>query len=100
MTQYCSIIDTHHKIIQIIPENQINLIDDLIKFIKSNKTKSLQYLTSKLIYIEYLHILLKYIPSERLDNAKHYRPNRPLKNLDPEWMWNCQDIFSSASIKN
>jgi hypothetical protein len=88
MTQYCSIIDTHNKIIQIIPENQINLIDDLIKFIKSNKTRSLQYLTSKLIYIEYLHILLKYMP------------NRPLKNYDPEWMWNCQDIFSSSSIKN
>jgi hypothetical protein len=88
MTQYCSIIDTHNKIIQIIPENQINLIDDLIKFIKSNKTRSLQYLTSKIIYIDYLNILLEYIP------------NRPLKNYDPEWMWNCQDIFSSASIKN
>ena len=88
MTQYCSIIDTHNKIIQIIPENQINLIDDLIKFIKSNKTRSLQYLTSKIIYIDYLNILLEYLP------------NRPLKNYDPEWMWNCQDIFSSASIKN
>ena len=88
MTQYCSIIDTHNKIIQIIPENQINLIDDLIKFIKSNKTKSLKYLTSKIIYIDYLNILLKYLP------------NRPLKNYDPEWMWNCQDIFSSACIKN
>ena len=73
MTQYCSIIDTHNKIIQIIPENQINLIDDLIKFIKSNKTKSLKYLTSKIIYIDYLNILLKYLP------------NRPLKNYDPEW---------------
>jgi hypothetical protein len=88
MTQYCSIIDTHNKIIQIIPENQINLIDDLIKFIKSNKTKSLKYLTLKIIYIDYLNILLKYLP------------NRPLKNYDPEWMWNCQDIFSSACIKN
>ena len=73
MTQYCSIIDTHNKIIQIIPENQINLIDDLIKFIKSNKTKSLKYLTLKIIYIDYLNILLKYLP------------NRPLKNYDPEW---------------
>ena len=86
MSQHCSIIDTHNKIIKIIPENQKKLIDELINFIKIQEIKPLKYLTSKIIYVSYLHILLKYLP------------NRILRNSDPEWMWNCQEIFSSSIL--
>jgi hypothetical protein len=86
MSQYISIIDTHNKIIKVIPKNQIKLITDLSNFIKKLDTTQEKYLICKSIYVSYLHILLQHIPK------------RQLKNSDPEWMWNCQYIFSSSTI--
>jgi hypothetical protein len=86
MSKYRSIIITHTNMINLIPENQIKLITDLINFIKKIQTRSENYLSSKSIYRTYLHIILQHLP------------RRPLKNSDPEWMWKCQEVFSSSEI--
>jgi hypothetical protein len=86
MSQSLSIIDTHKAIINVVPENQKQLLDDLSKFItKLEKEKRLQkYYTEKHVYVSYLHVLLTHLP------------NRQLKNSDPSWMWDCQEVFSSC----
>jgi hypothetical protein len=86
MTQFRSIIDTHNQMIRVIPENQKHLITDLSNFMKELETTSEKYLTSKQIYTSYLQVLLEHMP------------NRPLKNADPLWMWNCQEVFSYSTI--
>lgn len=86
MTHYRSIIDTHNEIIKVIPETKRELIADLNKFIDLLQTKSLKYLTTRHNYVSYLKVLLKHLP------------NRPLKISDPEWMWNCQEVFSSSEL--
>ena len=86
MTQFRSIIDTHNQMIRVIPENQKHLITDLTNFINKLETTTEKYLTSKQVYTNYLHVLLAHMP------------NRPFKNADPLWMWNCQEVFSYSSI--
>jgi hypothetical protein len=87
MTQYRSIIDTHNEMIKVIPENKNQLIDDLNEFIDSLKNQKENKLKTKEIYTSYLHVLLKHIPK------------RALKNSDPDWLWNCQEIFSYSVIQ-
>jgi len=72
--------------IKVIPETQRELISDLIKFINTLLKRPQKYLIERHNYISYLNVLLKHLP------------NRPLKLLDPEWMWNCQEVFSSSEI--
>jgi hypothetical protein len=86
MTQFRSIIDTHNQMIRVIPENQKHLITDLTNFINKLETTTKKYLTSKQVYTSYLQVLLAHMP------------NRPLKNADPLWMWNCQEVFSYSTI--
>jgi hypothetical protein len=86
MTQFRSIIDTHNQMIRVIPENQKHLITDLTNFINKLETTTKKYLTSKQVHTSYLQVLLAHIP------------NRPLKNADPLWMWNCQEVFSYSTI--
>ena len=85
MTQFRSIIDTHNEMLKVIPENKIQLTSDLIEFINKLKTNSKNY-NKKYIYSDYLRVMLKHIP------------NRPLKLSDPDWMWNCQEVFSNSTI--
>lgn len=86
MTQYRSIIDTHNEIIKVIPETQRELTADLIKFINTLQKRPQKYLMERHNYVSYLNVLLKHLP------------NRPLKLSDPDWMWNCQEVFSSSEI--
>ena len=85
MTQFRSIIDTHNEMLKVIPENKNQLIFDLIEFINKVETNSKNF-TKKYIYSDYLRVLLKHIP------------NRPLKLSDPDWMWNCQEVFSNSTV--
>jgi hypothetical protein len=86
MTQFRSIIDTHNEMLKMIPENKKQLLCDLIQFINKVKMYPVCKLTTKHIHSDYLRVLLKHIP------------NRPLKLSDPDWMWNCQEVFSSSII--
>jgi adenylate kinase len=86
MTHYRSIIDTHNQMIKVIPETQRELIADLIKFINTLQKRPSKYLMERHNYVSYLNVLLKHLP------------NRPLKFSDPDWMWNCQEVFSSSEI--
>ena len=85
MTQFRSIIDTHNEMLKVIPEYQKQLRSDLIEFI-NNQVTNTKIFTKKYIYSDYLRVMLKYIP------------NRPLKLSDPDWMWNCQEVFSNSTI--
>ena len=40
MTQFRSIIDTHNEMLKVIPENQKQLISDLIEFTNKLKTNT------------------------------------------------------------
>jgi hypothetical protein len=72
--------------LKMIPENKNQLIFDLIQFINKLEMYSKNILTTKCVHSDYLRVLLKHIP------------NRPLKLSDPDWMWNCQEVFSSSII--
>jgi len=88
MSKYRSIIETHNEILKVIPTDKRELISDLNRFIdalQKNKTPKI-YLVTKPIYNDYLRILWKHVP------------NRPLKLSDPDWIWNCQEVFSSSVI--
>lgn len=88
MAKYRSIIETHNEMLKVIPQNKRELISDLNEFIDQlQTTKNPQiYLATKLIYNSYLRVLWKHVP------------NRPLKLSDPDWIWNCQEVFSSSVI--
>jgi hypothetical protein len=64
----------------------MQLISDLIKFINTLQKRPSKYLIERHNYVSYLNVLLKHLP------------NRSLKLSDPEWMWNCQEVFSSSEI--
>ena len=89
MSQSLSIVDTHNAIINVVPETQKQLLDDLCNFIsKLNEEKRPQkYYTEKHVYVSYLHVLLRHLPK------------RQLKKSDPNWMWDCQEVFSSSFNK-
>jgi hypothetical protein len=72
-----SIFKTHSKILGVIPTTEQSLIYDLKTFVHKTKDSD-----KKHAYTDYLRVLLKYMPP------------RPLKNSDPHWMWDCQEIFS------
>ena len=86
MTQFRSIIDTHNEMLKVIPENKIQLTSELIEFINKLKTNTKNF-NKKYIYSDYLRVLLKHMP------------NRPLKLADPDWMWDCQEVFSNSIIQ-
>jgi hypothetical protein len=88
MAKYRSIIETHNEMLKAIPQNKRELISDLNEFIDQlQTTKNPQiYLATKSIYNSYLRVLWKHVP------------NRPLKLSDPDWIWNCQEVFSSSVI--
>ena len=88
MAKYRSIIETHNEMLKVIPQNKRELISDLNEFIDQlQTTKNPQiYLATKSIYNDYLRVLWKHVP------------NRPLKLSDPDWIWNCQEVFSSSVI--
>ena len=89
MSQPLSIIDTHKAIINVVPENQNHLLDDLCNFITKLKEEKRpeKYYTEKHVYVSYLHVLLRHLPKRQLNNS------------DPSWMWNCQEVFSSSFNK-
>ena len=84
-----SIIDAHKEIIKVIPEKQKALICDLHVFINKlqQETRRPKYFTEKHVYVSYLDVLLEHLP------------RRPLLNSDPNWMWDCQEVFSKSFNK-
>ena len=86
MAKYCSIIETHNEMLKVIPTDKCKLIADLNYFINELQKikKNLMYLETKQIYTSYLRVLLRHVP------------NRPLQLSDPDWIWNCQEVFSSS----
>lgn len=88
MAKYRSIIETHNEMLKVIPTDKRELITDLNVFINQlQTTKDTQiYLKTKHIYSSYLRVLWRHVP------------NRPLKLSDPDWIWNCQEVFSSSVI--
>ena len=86
MAKYRSIIETHTEILKVIPENKSELIRDLNDFVNTLDKMIPNYVITRATYSSYLRGLLKHLP------------NRPLKLSDPEWMWNCQEVFSSSEI--
>ena len=89
MAKYRSIIDTHNEMLKIIPTDKRELITDLSEFIyKYCNNRPQIYLATRSIYSDYLRVLWKHVP------------NRPLKLSDPDWIWNCQEVFSSSEIES
>ena len=86
MAKYRSIIETHNEILKVIPENKSELIANLDQFVNTLDKMIPNYVITRAAYSSYLRVLLKHLP------------NRPLKLSDPEWMWNCQEVFSSSAI--
>jgi hypothetical protein len=86
MAKYRSIIETHNEILKVIPKNKSELIYDLEQFVNTLDKFVLNYLITRAAYSSYLRVLFKHLP------------NRPLKLSDPDWMWNCQEVFSSSII--
>lgn len=86
MAKYRSIIETHDEILKVIPENKRGLIADLDQFVNTLDKMIPNYVITRAVYSSYLRVLLKHLP------------NRPLKLSDPDWMWNCQEVFSSSII--
>lgn len=86
MAKYRSIIETHDEILKVIPENKRGLIADLDQFVNTLDKMIPNYVITRAAYSSYLRVLLKHLP------------NRPLKLSDPDWMWNCQEVFSSSII--
>jgi hypothetical protein len=86
MAKYRSIIETHNEILKVIPFTHRELINDLDKFINELDNFVSNYLITRAVYSSYLRVLFKHLP------------NRPLKLSDPDWMWNCQEVFSSSEI--
>ena len=86
MAKYRSIIETHNEILKVIPENKSELIRDLNDSVNTLDKMIPNYVITRAAYSSYLRVLLKHLP------------NRPLKLSDPEWMWNCQEVFSSSII--
>jgi hypothetical protein len=86
MAKYRSIIETHNEILKVIPENKSELIRDLNDFVNTLDKMIPNYVITRATYSSYLRVLLKHLP------------NRPLKLSDPDWMWNCQEVFSSSII--
>ena len=86
MAKYRSIIDTHNEMLKVIPTDKRELIADLSEFIYKFCNKTPIYLATRSIYSDYLRVLWKHVP------------NRPLKLSDPDWIWNCQEVFSSSEI--
>jgi hypothetical protein len=86
MAKYRSIIETHNEILKVIPFTHRELIDNLDQFINTLDNFVPNYSITRAAYSSYLRVLLKHLP------------NRPLKLSDPDWMWNCQEVFSSCII--
>ena len=86
MAKYRSIIETHNEILKVIPKNKTELINDLDKFVNTLDNFVSNYLITRAAYSSYLRVLLKHLP------------NRPLKLSEPDWMWKCQEVFSSSII--
>lgn len=86
MSTPLSIIETHKAILNVIPLDKKQIINDLTTFINKleEQKRPPYYYTQKHVYIDYLHILLEHIPK------------RELVNSDPDWMWNCQEVFSNS----
>jgi len=78
-TMPLSILDTHTQMLGVIPDSKKLLIDELCVFVNAVQPR---HADKKYTYSDYLHILLNHIPQ------------RPLTNKDPEWMWDCQEVFS------
>ena len=74
-----SILETHVQILGVIPASKTQLIDQLCAFVNTVQPR---HADKKYTYSDYLHILLNHIPQ------------RPLSNADPNWMWDCQEVFS------
>lgn len=81
-----SIMDVHKEMINIIPENQKALICDLNVFINKlhEEKRPQKYYIEKHVYVSYLHVLFKHLPKRQLINS------------DPNWMWDCQEVFSKS----
>lgn len=86
MVKYRSIIETQNEMLKVIPENKTELIIDLDRFVNTLDKMVPNYLTTRAAYSDYLRVLFKHLP------------NRPLKLSDPDWMWNCQEVFSSSEM--
>lgn len=86
MSTPLSIIETHKAMLKVIPQDKTNLINELTTFINKleEQKRPPYYYTQKYVYTDYLHILLKHISK------------RELVYSDPEWMWNCQEVFSNS----
>jgi|LauGreDrversion4_2_1035121.scaffolds.fasta_scaffold230703_1 GH25 family lysozyme M1 (1,4-beta-N-acetylmuramidase) len=86
MSKPLSIIETHKAMLKVIPSDKKKLISDLTTFINKleEEKRPAYYYTQKYVYTDYLHILLGHIP------------NKILTNRDPDWIWNCQEVFSSS----
>ncbi len=82
-----SIRDIHKEMLEVIPEDQVDLIEHLKGFNANVQNLYEHQLKSKFWHLRYLHILLEYLPK------------RPLTNSDPDWMWNCQSVFSGSNYK-
>ena len=86
MAKYRCRSETHNEILKVIPTDKRELISDLDNFIYKCCNHTPIYLATRSIYSDYLRVLWKHVP------------NRPLKLSDPDWIWNCQEVFSSSEI--
>ena len=74
--------DVHKKILEQIPSNQIEFREELQNYIDSLWNIAPEVRRSSHTYIPYFNIMSKYIPNIT-----------ELKDSDPEWWFECRDIF-------
>ena len=74
--------DVHKKILEQIPTNQTEFREELQNYIDSLWNIAPEVRRSSHTYIPYFNIMSKYIPNIT-----------ELKDSDPEWWFECRDIF-------
>ncbi len=74
--------DVHKKILEQIPTNQTEFREELQNYIDSLWNIAPEVRRSSHTYIPYFNIMVKYIPNIT-----------ELKDSDPEWWFECRDIF-------
>jgi len=74
--------DVHKKILEQIPANQKEFREELQNYIDSLWNIAPEVRKSSHTYIPYFNIMFKFIPNIT-----------DLKDSDPEWWFECRDIF-------
>jgi hypothetical protein len=80
------IVEVYNKIIAVIPDEQIELKNDLIKYIDTQWNKLPEIRKSPEAFVTFSNILFTHIPN--IDQLTHE---------EPRWKFNTRDIFEGVN---